>query len=253
LRANRNRQRLYRESGRVERWAAQVVAGFAVDGTDCEPVETASIEAGVTLVRWFAYEGRRIYTALAESDDAKQTRRLVEFIRSHGGRVTARDVHKGNKARYPDVEAAESAINELAEAGLAHWSDVTTGPKGGRPSRTLILKSDEPYHVPRNPITPKPPDGDDGGDATALTPEPPDSTPEPHASNGKPLESGGFGVKGLRGTGSKVSDEEEIGDLPPDAGPEVSGSQPKQGDGGSTDTHRLFPPGSGGSHLVDGR
>jgi hypothetical protein len=51
----------------------------AIDGT--------SIQIGVTLARWFANEGRRIYSVLAESDEECERRRLFELIQAKGGRI----------------------------------------------------------------------------------------------------------------------------------------------------------------------
>ena len=89
-------------------------------------------------------EVRRIYAALGESEDARQTRRLIEFVRSHGGRMTARRLHLSNKTRYPTVEAAEAALGELVEAQLADW-DQPVNPKRGRPSHAIILKPETTY------------------------------------------------------------------------------------------------------------
>jgi hypothetical protein len=115
------------------------------DMTDSEPIEPISIEAGVALVRWFAAETRRIYATLRESDDEKNLRKLIEFIRAHGGEMTGRRLHQSNKSRYPDTETAEATLNELAAAGLGEWTGNVASPKGGRPSRTLILKPDATY------------------------------------------------------------------------------------------------------------
>jgi DNA polymerase I-like protein with 3'-5' exonuclease and polymerase domains len=107
----------------------------------CE-VGVKSIEAGAELARWFAYEARRIYSTVRESEEERRARRLVEFIRSHGGRMTARRLHLANTSRYRTTEEAEAALQALAEAGQGDWVDLPPGPKGGRPSRTLQLRDD---------------------------------------------------------------------------------------------------------------
>jgi hypothetical protein len=108
------------------------------EGTDCDPIEPASIQAGAELSRWFAYEARRIYATLRETEDDCQVRRLIEFIRSHGGTMTARRLRLSNTSRSPSTEAAEQALEALAGAGLAEWQEVLAGPQGGRPSPSRL-------------------------------------------------------------------------------------------------------------------
>jgi hypothetical protein len=47
--------------------------------------------------------------------------RLVDLIRRHGGRLTARELQRANGKRYPKVADAEGALRELVRAGLARW------------------------------------------------------------------------------------------------------------------------------------
>ncbi|HEY7312892.1 MAG TPA: DNA polymerase, partial [Gemmataceae bacterium] len=146
---------------------------------DCQPIEPPSIEAGITLTKWFAYEVRRSYAAMGEPEEARQTRRLIEFIRSHGGKMTARRLHLSNKTRYPNAEAAEAALGELVEARFADWFGGAN-PKGGRPSRAVILKPDttcfKSYETSDEDDEDEGPD--DGGDTT-----PPPSKPTPPSEN----------------------------------------------------------------------
>ena len=65
------------------RWAAEDPTLQTVGAVD-----RASVEAGVALVRWFAHEARRVYGMLAESDDDRDRRRLVDLIRANGGSVS---------------------------------------------------------------------------------------------------------------------------------------------------------------------
>jgi HEAT repeat protein len=128
-----------------------VVTRVHTEGDDCEPLDVASVEAGITLARWFGHEAERVYAMFAESAEARTTRQLVDFIHARGGGVTARDVHKSNKAKYPTPEFAEAALNTLAANGVGQWVQAT-GQRGGRPTRKLQLKTLTPK--PRNPETP---------------------------------------------------------------------------------------------------
>jgi DNA polymerase-1 len=163
-----------------------VVTNVGRKEDDCQPIEPVSIGAGITLAKWFGYEVRRIYTALAESEDARHIRRLIEFIRSRGGRMTARRLHLSNKTRYPKAAAAEAELSELVEAQLADW-DENVNPKGGRPSRAVVLRTDTTCF--KNYETPDADDEDEDRDAGDNT-TPPPTKPLPSSEN--PVGSEGF-------------------------------------------------------------
>jgi hypothetical protein len=120
----------------LTRWAAG-------DATLRDParVDEASIAAGVVLARWFGDEARRVYAILSESDDDRETRRLVEWIERKGGTVTARDLTHGVRAYRGDPDAAERALSALVEAGIGRWEADAHGPKGGRPAQRFRLVS----------------------------------------------------------------------------------------------------------------
>lgn len=117
------------------RWAAG-------DATLRDPsrVDEASIAAGVVLARWFGDEARRVYAILSESDDDRETRRLVEWIERKGGTVTVRDLTRGPR-EYRNTERAAKALGELVASGVGRWEVDTHGPKGGRPADRFRLLS----------------------------------------------------------------------------------------------------------------
>jgi DNA polymerase I-like protein with 3'-5' exonuclease and polymerase domains len=157
------------------------------DLTDCDPIEPVSIEAGVTLAAWFAYEAERIYTTIRESDEDRQTRRLIEFIRSHDGKITSRQLHRSNKSKYPTVEAATAALDELVQSRLAEWEVTPTGPKGGRPSRTFRLTTLTP--TDKTDETPEDDEDEDDFGGGDIATKPPTKPPSPCMN---PQENGGF-------------------------------------------------------------
>lgn len=118
----------------LTRWAAD-------DATLRDPtrVDEASIAAGVALARWFGDEAKRVYAILSESDDDRETRRLVEWIARKGGAVTARDLTHGLRAYRGDVDAASTALDELVTAGIGRWESPAPGPKGGAPAKRFRL------------------------------------------------------------------------------------------------------------------
>jgi hypothetical protein len=142
-----------------------------VQGLDCTgPIPTGSLEAGIVMAQWFAHEARRIYAILSESEDERDTRRLVEFIRSRGGSMSGRDLQRANGRKYPTVEHAEAALDALVGAGLARWEELPANPSGGRHrAQRLILR-------PTSDKTDKTP-GEGEGTETGMHDETSDETP----------------------------------------------------------------------------
>jgi DNA polymerase I-like protein with 3'-5' exonuclease and polymerase domains len=162
-----------------------VATHVALDTDDRRPVGPVGVEAGATLCRWFAYEARRIYAVLAESEEQRTVRRLVEFIRARGGSITTQALQNSNSRKYPTADLAGAALEALAQAGLGLWRDLPAGPKGGRPTRAFFLHkaSDE---------TDETPDGggrDDDAPPQGPSDETPDETPPAPAN---PCVSEGF-------------------------------------------------------------
>jgi DNA polymerase I-like protein with 3'-5' exonuclease and polymerase domains len=146
-----------------------VVGRVAGGDDDLAPVERESVEAGVILCRWCANEVRHIYSTLTETEEQRDTRRLVEFIRSRGGKITARQLQRSNPRKYPTAEAAEAALFALVEAELGEWTEQPPTAKGGRATRWLVLAP-----TPDTTDT-TPDDGDEDDDAP---PRAPDTTPD---------------------------------------------------------------------------
>jgi len=108
--------------------------------------------AAIELVGWFKYETRRVYSLLAESEINRAIRqadeRLEAFVVSQGGRVASRDLITGCRW-IKDADAAERALQRLADAGRGRWETKPTDPdKGGRPARLFVLASAQPPNLP---------------------------------------------------------------------------------------------------------
>jgi len=112
----------------------RVVAGDADDGV----VDQVSIQAGITLARWSAHEARRVYALLHETEEQGEQRRLIEFIRAKGGRVTARDLQRGGPCCKTAAEAV-GCLDALVDGGRGRWETVAPGPKGGKPKDVFVL------------------------------------------------------------------------------------------------------------------
>jgi DNA polymerase I-like protein with 3'-5' exonuclease and polymerase domains len=184
-----------------------VVNRVARGEDDRAPVERESVEAGIALCRWFANEARRIYSMLTESREERETRRLVEWVRTRGGRVTAKQLQQAT-SKYRTADAAALALDALAQAGYGEWEDRPPGARGGRPTKVFVLHTSADETDETSPGD----EDDDGGQPTEPadeTPPPSDTTPSKHGDfevssvssvvgTGSP-ESGGAGSKTLAG------------------------------------------------------
>ena len=116
------------------------VVKHAAMGTDDKvPIGQESIEAAVTLTRWFEREDRRIYALLSETEEDRGMRTLLEFIAGTGGRITPRQLQRSNNRKYPRTGNAEGALQALVELGCGEWVEVPGSERGGRPSHAFTL------------------------------------------------------------------------------------------------------------------
>jgi hypothetical protein len=177
-----------------------VISHAVIGSDDAVSVGVESIEAGITLARWFAGEARRIYAILSESAEEKDTRQLIDFINSRGGEITPHDLWKSNTRRYGSSEGARLALCALEEAGVGVFLYRPTGPRGGRPTEVLrIIRT-------RNPETTQNPPGPEG-DSGAGAPETPSAEDETAEISEENEVSGGFGVSGAGGEGRESADD----------------------------------------------
>jgi len=108
---------------------------------DENTVDETSIRAGIKLVEWFKSETRRVYSALAESDDDREQRKLVELIERKGGAITASELAHSDRRFRNQTEAAHSTLNALVDAGVLARELIPSGPKGGPSKEVYRLTS----------------------------------------------------------------------------------------------------------------
>jgi hypothetical protein len=108
------------------------------------PVSEESMLAGIRTARWYAYEAGRVYQMLREEPAEQETRKLVDWIKSHGGRTTTRALQRANQRKWASADLAKGALNGLAAAGLGRWMEFPN-PEGGLPilEFELTLKPEE--------------------------------------------------------------------------------------------------------------
>lgn len=108
-----------------------------------EPIRVDSIERARKLTEWFKYETRRIYGLLGVDEETRRDIRLIERVRSQGGKVTPRGLMRAGRD-WPTSDIAEKALNGLAESGKGVWKTDPPGPQGGRPSPVFHLTENNP-------------------------------------------------------------------------------------------------------------
>jgi DNA primase len=107
-------------------------------GGKLPPVTESSARAGIELARWYAAEALRIYAMLHDTQEERETRRLVDWVAAHEGQVTVRQLQNSNSRKWPSREDAEAALGGLVEAGLGRWEQAAA-PQGGNPARWFVL------------------------------------------------------------------------------------------------------------------
>jgi hypothetical protein len=222
-----------------------VVARVARQADDADPIEAASVEAAVVLTKWFADEARRIYMVLRESEEARQTRKLIEFILAHGGGITAKQLQRANGRRWPTSEAATAALQGLVDAGLADWHEAPPGPRGGRPTKICVLRPIASDETDETDETIPHEDLDTAGEAGGFSRPSDETSDETPEDPEKPREKQGFvGFVGSRTT-SGAPDEPgaNLGPLSPEVSSDrVSDETPTKPD--ETRRNLRRPPGN---------
>ena len=107
-------------------------------------VDTESIKAGVTLARWFGNEARRVYSVLSETDEGRDSRKLVELIRHKGGSMSCRELVQSTRT-YTTVADAEAALSKLVTSGAGSW--VTPEQRGRGQPKAKRLELAPLYNV----------------------------------------------------------------------------------------------------------
>jgi Protein of unknown function (DUF3987) len=147
--------------GKLSGYAARLaLVGQLTANPNATTVTGEVMRAACDLARWFGAEAVRIYASMAETAEQRETRKLVEFIKSHGGLVSVRDVTHYYWPLKGQTDKAEQALNALVTKRLGIWLEIK--PEGrGRPTRKFQLLQASPS--PKIPdLRGKPPNYGDG-------------------------------------------------------------------------------------------
>lgn len=108
-----------------------------------EPVEELLIDAetlrrSVGITEWLKYEVRRVYGWLAGTDEQRKLQKLIDWIATHGGAASAREVRKGCRwLRAPG--RAEEALEAVVKSGLGVW-ETNDGVRGRHTQRVRLVQ-----------------------------------------------------------------------------------------------------------------
>jgi len=116
-------------------------------------ISAITTRQAIIVTEWFKGEARRAYGVLAESDDARERRRLVELIQRKGGVVTVRDLMRGSRL-FTTAADAEAVLTELVNAGLGRWVHNDHDGQRGRPVRRFALNDADTVDADTNSANP---------------------------------------------------------------------------------------------------
>lgn len=100
-------------------------------------IDARTIDAAVTLSRWFANEARRVYAMLGEDDQSREDRQNLELIERMGGSVKVREWQR--KRSYDTAKEARAELNVFVENGLGRWEEPVSTSKVGRPPSEMFI------------------------------------------------------------------------------------------------------------------
>jgi Protein of unknown function (DUF3987)/BT4734-like, N-terminal domain len=106
---------------------------------DAKTVTGETMRAACDLARWFGNEAARIYASLAETQEQRERRELIEFIERRGGDVYERDVMQSFTRLKNDKPGTERELTALVKAGIGKWEPIDHGGGRGRPTRKFQL------------------------------------------------------------------------------------------------------------------
>lgn len=119
------------------------VIDFFSDDCRAEEVSAAHVKRARQLAEWFAYEADRVYSMLTTPEEKADRQRLLTFVASRGGFITARELLRSNAAKYKTAATARAILDALVNDGVGRWELVVHKETGGRPSNVFFLNEEE--------------------------------------------------------------------------------------------------------------
>jgi len=148
----RARAMLSKLEGGAARLSLVVHLGRVAGGEDvrADAIDGESMRRGVALAKWFRREAERVYLRLAEGDDDRETRQLLNMVRRKGGSISGRELVQSTRA-FRAVKDAEAALSRLVDAGHGSWVTPPQRGPGAPKARRFVLPGASGDPVYRNP------------------------------------------------------------------------------------------------------
>lgn len=148
----RARAMLAKLEGAAARLALVVHLGRVAGGEDspASVIDGESMRRGIALAKWFRREGERVYLRLAEGDDDREARQLLDLVRRKGGSVSGRELVQSSRS-FRTVKDAEAALARLVDAGHGSWVTPPQRGPGAPKARRFVLPGVSGDSVYRNP------------------------------------------------------------------------------------------------------
>jgi hypothetical protein len=125
----------------------RVAAG---EGAIANVIDSESMDRGIRLANWFRREAERTYLRLAEGDDDRENRQLLDIVRRRGGSVSGRELVQSSR-KFKTVKDAEAALSRLVDAGHGKWVYLPQCGPGAPKARRFVLpgvSGDPVYRTP---------------------------------------------------------------------------------------------------------
>lgn len=135
------------------RLALVVHLGRVAGGEDVSTtvIDGESLRRGVLLANWFRREAERTYLRLAEGDDDREARQLLDIVRRKGGSVSGRELVQSSR-KFKTVKDAEAALSRLVDAGHGQWVYLPQCGPGAPKARRFVLPGASGDPVYRTPV-----------------------------------------------------------------------------------------------------
>lgn len=104
-----------------------------------ELITESHVERAQMMVEWFAHEAERVYGMLRKPSKQRKQEKILEFITTLGGEITARRLFRSNPAHYGTPEKAGVFLETLAKEGYGNIQMKRHGEAGGRPTKVFCV------------------------------------------------------------------------------------------------------------------
>ncbi len=126
----------------LTKWACHAINPDSGHVASPVQIDEESMRCGVRLANWFGGEATRVYQDLAKGPEDRRQDAVLELIRRHGGKITARQLQQSSRG-FSTAEEVEDYLNRLMQMGMGNWVSHPPGNKGGRPTRFFVLANNE--------------------------------------------------------------------------------------------------------------